>query len=337
MNILITSAGRRGYIVEYFKKELNGNGLVFVGNSSPIASATIHGDRFVKTPNIYDEKYVPFLLEYCIKEKIAMVISLFDVDLPVLSRNRCLFESNGIRILVSSEEVISVCNDKWNTYNFCLKHNIETPWSCLCIDKVIKKIEHNEIKYPIVIKPRWGMGSIGVYYAYNEQELKVLTAICKREIENTYLKYETGVRIEEAIIYQENISGQEYGIDIINDIDGNYKTCVVRKKIAMRSGETDCAIIEKNSSCERIAKYIGENLKHICNMDVDVIISNNKPYLLEMNARFGGGYPFSHTAGINLPRAIIKWCNNDILSDELIVKEYDKIYMKELAIVKLDI
>ncbi len=29
-----------------------------------------------------------------------------------------------------------------------------------------------------------------------------------------------------------------------------------------------------------------------------------------MNCRFGGGYPFSHLSGANLPGAIIKWLNN---------------------------
>ncbi len=332
MNILITSAGRRGYLVEYFKKSLNGNGLVYVGNSSPIASAVVHGDRFIKTPNIYDEEYIPFLLSFCISQNIEMIISLFDIDLTVLAHNRHIFERNNIRVIVSDERVVSICNDKWKTYNFCKQNSIETPWSCLNIDQVINCIDLKQINYPIVVKPRWGMGSIGVHYAYDELELRALTNICKREIETTYLKYETGIRLEESVIYQEKIQGQEYGLDIINDLKGDYQTCVIRKKIAMRSGETDSAIVERNPYCEELAKRIAEGLRHIGNMDVDVIISGEKTYLLEMNARFGGGYPFSHCAGIDLPSAIIKWCNNEVLSDELTVKEYNKLYMKELII-----
>ena len=46
-------------------------------------------------------------------------------------------------------------------------------------------------------------------------------------------------------------------------------------------------------------------------LDMDLFVEKNEIYLLEMNARFGGGYPFSHLAGVNLPKAIIKWINKE--------------------------
>ena len=48
-------------------------------------------------------------------------------------------------------------------------------------------------------------------------------------------------------------------------------------------------------------------------------MAKRSPYILEMNARFGGGYPFSHMAGVNLPKAIIHWLN-----DEELLKNYLK-------------
>lgn len=48
-------------------------------------------------------------------------------------------------------------------------------------------------------------------------------------------------------------------------------------------------------------------MKHVANMDTDIIIRENIPYVLEMKARFGGGYPFSHIAGTDLLGAIVEW------------------------------
>ena len=65
MNILLTSVGRRSYLVNYFKKELKGDGLVHVMNSSDISPAFVVADRAVVSPLIYDPEYIPFLLNYC--------------------------------------------------------------------------------------------------------------------------------------------------------------------------------------------------------------------------------------------------------------------------------
>ena len=75
-------------------------------------------DKSVITPIIYSNEYIPFLLDYCKANNISLVIPLFDIDLPVLAANREKFHAAGVTLLVSDENFVRTCNDKWSAYNF---------------------------------------------------------------------------------------------------------------------------------------------------------------------------------------------------------------------------
>ena len=173
-NILLTSVGRRGYLVKYFKDALGQNGRVHVSNSSNISPAFHYADESVVTPLIYGKNYIEFLLNYCKQNDICAIISLFDIDLPVLSKNKMSFEKQGIRVIVSSPEVIEICNDKWKTYQFSKQNGLNTIHTYISLEDAIHDLKNHKIEYPVMIKPRWGMGSISVLEAENEMELKVL-------------------------------------------------------------------------------------------------------------------------------------------------------------------
>lgn len=307
MNILLTSAGRRTYLVEYFKQALKNKGKVYAANS--ILTYTLkQADDYVLTPNIYDDCYISFLISYCKEKDIRAVISLFDIDLPVLAMNKDLFEKEGIKVIVSDYNVTKICNDKWQTYEFLVGIGIKQTPSFISIAETKKAIAEGVVTYPLFIKPRWGMGSIGIYKVDTEEELEVLYKKLHRDIFNTYLKYESAIDKESCIIIQQAIKGQEYGIEVLNDLDGNYVTTFAKRKIAMRSGETDIAETVDPSMFESIGYKISSHLKHIANLDVDCFVTDNgEIYVLEMNCRFGGQYPFTHNAGVNTPLQIIRW------------------------------
>ena len=335
INILLTSSGRRGYLVNYFKKALNGRGLVHAGNSAPGAPAFYYADKSVVTPLIYDENYIPFLLDYCKKNAIKAIIPLFDIDLKILSKKKDLFAHHGIVLIVSEETVINICNDKWETFQFCSRNGFLCPKTYQSEKEVLAAIESKTISFPIIVKSRWGMGSIAVYEACNEKELWFFAAKTRKEIFATYLKYESAEDVDDCVIFQEKIQGEEYGLDVIHDLSGNHVNTIVRKKIAMRSGETDSAMVVKHLELEQIGTRLGNALGHIGNLDMDVFISGDSIYVLDLNARFGGGYPFSHCAGVDLPKAIIHWVLEEPISDELIVKHYDHIMQKDIQIIDM--
>ena len=70
VNILLTSAGRRTYMVQYFKQVLVGRGKVYAGNSE-YTHTLGEADGYVITPMIYDAGYIDFLLAYLKEEDIS--------------------------------------------------------------------------------------------------------------------------------------------------------------------------------------------------------------------------------------------------------------------------
>ena len=104
----------------------------------------------------------------------------------------------------------------------------------------------------------------------------------------------------------------------------------------MRAGETDCAETIENELLRDLGKTISKTLQHVANLDVDVFLVDGVPYILEMNARFGGGYPFSHLTGVNLPLAILQWVRDEPVNEELLTAKPGITAHKDIDLVVLD-
>ncbi len=312
--MLFTCAGRRNYLINYFKEALNGQGKVFAADMQISAPAMADADIAFVVPNIFDKNYIS-VLEKIVKENdIKAIISLNDLELPILSAHKQVLEQYGAKVIVAEEEIIETCFDKLKTVGFLQQNQINTPKTYTDLVKAKEAVAIGELHFPLVLKPRWGSASIGIYFPETLDELEITYQLQKIQLQRTILAEASKKDINNAILIQEKLEGQEYGVDILNDFKGNYVGTFVRKKLAMRAGETDKAITLIDNRFEQLGRIISKNLKHIGNLDCDVFEYNNELYVLELNPRFGGGYPFSHQAGINIPAIYIEWLkgNKDI-------------------------
>lgn len=334
MNILFTSAGRRGYLMRYFRDILDNQDQIHVANSENHVSSFIFCDKNIITPAIMDSNYIQFLLDYCESNKINAIIPLIDLDLRVLSRNRILFKKINVELVLSDQNVIEICNDKWMTYEFLIKSRINTPKTYKELTLVNKALINQEINYPIVLKPRFGMGSIGQFIAINNNELSLYYEKVKDIIIESYIKFNNEAGIENDVIFQEYIAGPEYHLDVINDLNQTYKTTIAKLKYLMKAGATDSAVTVDDDQLKKLGELLAVNLKHVANLDVDLIFNNNKYYVIDLNARFGGGYPFSHAAGVNLPLAIIKWLNNETYNPDILQEDFNVHSIKDIDIIR---
>ena len=327
MNILFTCAGRRTYLLKYFKEQLAGAGKIIAADMQLTAPALSVADVKVTVPSVYDENYVYALLEACSVHHVDVLISLNDLELPILAENKKAFEGIGVNVVVSSPDVIDICFDKLKTSRYIESMGLNSPKTYSNLEEAIAALDSGELHFPLVIKPRWGSASIGIEFVDNIEDLRIIHALIKRKTLRGILG-EVSQQVDDYILIQEKITGKEYGLDIINDLDGNHVSVSVKQKLAMRAGETDKATTVDNPGLYNIGETIGRNLGHVGNLDCDVLEMGGKYYVLELNPRFGGGFPFSYEAGVNLPKAIINWAQGKDFDKRQLVPAYGVTFAK---------
>lgn len=317
MNILFTCAGRRTYLLKYFKEQLAGDGKIIGADLQLTAPALSAADIKVQVPRVYDDNYVDTILEICKKYKVDMLLSLNDLELSIIAEAKPRFDAIGTQAIISSKEVVDIAFDKLKTAEFVTSLGIKAPKTYVNHEQAVSAIKEGELSFPLVLKPRWGSGSIGIEFVDDLETMEVVYHLLLKKVKKSILG--TASVGDEYIMIQERIEGPEYGLDIMNDLQGNNVGVSVKRKLAMRAGETDKATIIDNPEIREIGAKIGKNLKHVGNLDCDILERDGEYYVLEINPRFGGGFPFSYEAGVNLPKAMIEWAKGHTVDPSILV------------------
>ena len=327
MNILFTCAGRRTYLLKYFKENMSAEDKVVATDMQLSAPALQAADVKLQVPAVYDPNYIDITLDICKEQKIDALISLNDLELPILAENKAKFEALGVKVIVSDPEVIDIAFDKYKTAQWVESLGLNAPKTYVTLASAKEALAKGEIAFPLFMKPRWGSGSIGLETIDDMEELEEVYQQLFKKIKKTILA--TASVGDEYIMIQEKLTGNEFGLDVMNDLEGNNVAVSVKQKLAMRAGETDKAITVDIPEVYEMGRKIGENLKHIGNLDVDIMQRANGDYcVLELNPRFGGGYPFSYEAGVNMPKAIIQWVKGEKVDAAILKPEIGKMFAK---------
>lgn len=307
MNILFTCVGRRNYLLNYLREVLQPEDKIYATDMQATAPGMADADQAIVVPSIYDASYIDALVDIVRMHHISGIISLNDLELPILSAHRADLEAYGAKLIVSSQEAIDITFDKYRTAQFLTEAGLNTPLTFIDKKEFDKALQTGAIQLPIVLKPRWGSASIGIEFTQTPEELDLVDRLSRMKLLRTILGKQSEKELDGAMLYQELLPGKEYGMDVLNDLDGNYVGTFVREKLSMRAGETDKAVSVIDPRFEEIGQTISRNLRHVGNLDCDIMEKEGKLYVLEMNARFGGGYPFSHEAGARGIACYYEW------------------------------
>ncbi|MBO6253199.1 MAG: ATP-grasp domain-containing protein [Bacteroidaceae bacterium] len=286
-NILITSAGQRVALVRGFQETVRRfypDAKVFTTDMNPrLAPAAYVSDGCFEVLRVTDPNYISQILHICKDNGVGMIIPTIDTELLGLAKNKALFDEKGIVVSVSSLDFISICRDKRNTGEFFAKHGIRVP----------KAIDKYRPTFPMFAKPYDGSLSTNLHYIKNAEELT-------EEILN-----------DPKLLFMEYIDKEvykEYTVDMYYGKDYKVKCIVPRERIKIRAGEINKGLTEK----EPLTQYLFDRLETIegcigC-ICIQVFLNPNTGDVvsIEINPRFGGGYPQTYAAGGNYAELLIR-------------------------------
>lgn len=311
INILILSAGRRVELVNCFKAardRLKFNGKVFAVDISTMAPALYFADKYFIVPRISADNYISTLISICIDNQISLIVPTIDTELEKLAEHKDEIEkATKARVLVSCNEAVSICCDKFKTARFFEENHFGYP-------KVItqRDLETGNYEFPLFIKPLNGSSSINAFKVNNKKEL------------DFFIDY-----VKDPIV-QECVTGKEYTVDCFSDFNGNIITVVPRLRIATRSGEVLKGKIEKNQNIILDVKRLIKALGFIGQVTVQCFLCDDDSIkYIEINPRFGGGAPMSILAGADSCENLYRLLNGEKL-------EYNENYEDNVMVSRFD-
>lgn len=286
-NILITSAGKRVALTRYFKETLNRfipEARVFITDMIPeMAPVSYVCDGSFKVPRVTAPEYPDVLLQICQENGIGMIIATIDTELLVLADLKEKFASNGVQIMVSDRQFVEVCRDKRNTGAFFEAHGIRVP----------REIDKFNPVFPMFAKPYDGSLSTNLHYIKSEEDL---TGEILNDTKLLFMEY-----IDKKVY-------KEFTVDMYYGRDNKVKCIIPRERIEIRAGEINKGRTVKNEIVgllkERMG-YIEGCVGCIC-LQLFYHPETKDVVGIEINPRFGGGYPLSYMAGGNFPELLIR-------------------------------
>lgn len=262
--LLLTTAGRKSYLASIFKAS-RACGFVLAVDADPLSPIRLHADHFAVVPRLDEpERFVEAVHALCLEWEIDCVLPQNDRELGVLAAARGRFEKDGVRVAGVGPDQVRLAGDKLLLADWMRSQGLAYPETALAYPA----------RFPaggLIEKDRFGQGSAGLWL----HDAPPRTPLARDKV------------------VQPRLAGDEYNLDVLRDAAGEVVGVSVKRKLSMVGGSTDRAVSAHSPELVRLGERIAEGLGVFGSIDVDVMLSDGQPFVLDVNPRIGGGFPFT--------------------------------------------
>lgn len=287
MNYLMCSVGRRGELLNDFRKSIPSESVLVATDSSKYAPALYMADVRYIVPRIDSPNYIDVLLDICVKEKINAIATFIDPEIELLAKNRTRFTNIGVEVLTPYEDTARLCFDKYEMYKHLRKNNIKTVMTWGDLIEFDDAYACGTVRFPVFVKPRNGSGSVGA-----------------RKID-TYDELKTAFKTDSSLIVQEMMECDDVDADVyIDTISHKAVSAFSKRKIETRIGGASKTVSFKDEKLFDFISRIVDVLELNGPVDMDFFYRDGEYFLSEINPRFGGAYLHAYGAGVDFVKLI---------------------------------
>ena len=285
INILVTGAG-----------STLGLGIINTIRSSG-SNSVIYGSDYIKNSiglfrvrtgfllpdilrdEISEQEWISAIKKIIKETSIDLVLIGLDFEVPLFAKYKEEIEKDSkVKIIVSSYQVVKICNDKWLTYNFLKDNKFAFPLSCL--PSGIENFK-DKVPFPWIIKPRFGSTSKNIFKVSKFDDAISAIKVCK----NSIIQEEVGEM------------SQEYTCGTIF-LKNEIKSSIALKR-ELKNGNTSIAYNNDFEDIEDYVKKITIVLKPFGPINIQLRKIGHEIKVFEINPRFSGTTSFRSKFGVN--------------------------------------
>lgn len=237
-------------------------------------------DKFHLAPRADSASYIEQVNSIIEENKIDLILPGIEQDLyrlhKEIGRVKC-------QVVMNADLLIELSKDKWATFNFFKKSGLNLiPTYDVCDFEFLK----NKLGLPFILKPKFSYASKGLHLVEDENQFKALI-----------------FGKENSLIFQKRILPfeGEYTVHLFGDGEGAILDILAMKRQLSSDGSTGVAEFSNNKEvieyCERIASLT----KPKGPTNIQLMLENKQPLLLEINPRFSSACSIATIMGFNSP------------------------------------
>ncbi len=320
VGVLVTSAGSAPAVavIKALRQQTRYPVRIGAVDMQPRSVGALLADWFALVPGGGDADYVPRLLDVCRTHEVGYVFPIIDEELPVWAASRERFANAGIHVFSNPIACVETAGDKHRTAALCQQHGLPHPRHYDAQD-----LPPNA--FPLFAKPRCGRGSVDARRIDVPMHLADFLA-----------HHPDG-------IVQEYVAGTEFTIDVLVDDGGRLLAAVPKERLEVKSGMATKSITRDAPNLVAFAQRAVDvfGVRGVAN--VQVMMHDSQPVLLEVNPKFAASLPLTVAAGVNLPLCLLELARHEFTrptplpfqSDLMMLRCWEEHFLDQAALQRL--